>query len=274
MRVRIAHTPDSDDAFMFYAMIEGKVSETGIETEFVIEDIESLNERGSSGDCDVTALSFHAYAHFADRYDLLNSGSSMSDGYGPIVVARQKMNVKELKGKLIAIPGKLTSAYLAARLALGDFRCKEVRFDKIMDAVLSSEVDAGVLIHEGQITHAERGLLPIIDLGKWWKRSTGLPIPLGGNVIRRSLPPDTKMKVSRLMKSSIEYAFAHRDDALDHAMAYARGMPKDQCDRFVSMYVNEYTRDLGERGRKAVAEFLRMGFEKGIIPKLVAPVFV
>jgi 1,4-dihydroxy-6-naphthoate synthase len=198
----------------------------------------------------------------------------MGDGYGPIIVAMQKMNMKELKGKLIAIPGKLTSANLAARLALGDFRSKEVRFDKIMDTVLSGEADAGVLIHEGQITHAERGLVPIIDLGKWWKRTTGLPIPLGGNVIKRSLPPETKRKVSRLMRRSIEYAFAHRDDALDHAMAYARGMPKEQCDRFVSMYVNDYTRDLGEIGRKAVAEFLRMGFEKGIVPKLVEPVFV
>lgn len=274
MRVRIAHTPDSDDAFMFYAMIEGKVSETGIETEFVIEDIESLNKRGSSGDCDVTALSFHAYAYFADRYDLLNSGSSVGDGYGPIIVAKRKMSVKELKERSIAIPGKLTSANLVARLALGDFTSKEVRFDRIMDAVLSGETDAGVLIHEGQITHAERGLVPIIDLGNWWKRETGLPIPLGGNVIKKSLAPETKRKVSRLMKSSIEYAFAHRDHALDHAMAYARGMPKEQCDRFVSMYVNDYTRDLGERGRKAVAEFLRMGFEKGIVPKFVEPVFV
>jgi 1,4-dihydroxy-6-naphthoate synthase len=274
MRIKIAHTPDADDAFMFCAMVQGKVSQPGIEPEFIVEDIESLNKRGVSGECDVSAFSFHAYAYLADGYDILNSGASVGDGYGPIVVAKEKMSAADLRKKVIAIPGAMTSANLAARLALGDFRSKAFPFDRIMDVVLAGYVDAGVLIHEGQITHKERGLRSIIDLGKWWKGETGLPIPLGGNMIKRSLPDGVKRKVSMLLRDSIDYAFEHRDEALDHAMGYARGMDRRQCNTFVSMYVNEFTRNLGGLGRKAVSEFLKMGYEKGVIPTLVKPSFI
>jgi 1,4-dihydroxy-6-naphthoate synthase len=274
MKVRFAHTPDADDAFMFYAMVEGKVSESGIEPEFVVEDIESLNRKGETAESDVSAFSFHAYAYLADKYDIMNSGSSMGDGYGPVVVAKRKMTMVEVKKALIAIPGEMTSSYLAARLALGEFKHKTVRFDRIIDAVTSGKVDAGILIHEGQITYAEHGLEKILDLGEWWCKRTGLPLPLGCDMINRSLPEDAKRKASNLLGRSIEYALAHRDEALDHAMKYARGMERAQCDRFVSMYVNELTRDLGERGRRAVAQFLKIGYDEKVVPKLVRPIFV
>jgi len=274
MRLRIAHTPDSDDAFMFYAMVEGKVSVPGIEPEFIVEDIERLNRRCLSEEYDVTAISFHAYAYLSEKYDLLTSGSSMGDGYGPIILARERLSVDELKNKVIAIPGRLTSANLAARILLGDFKYRVIRFDRILDKLLTGGIDAGIIIHEGQITYRKYGLFPVIDLGQWWKTHTGLPIPLGGNAVRRSLPQEIKRKVSRLMRRSIEYAFLHRDKALDHAMMFARGMQKTQCNRFVSMYVNEYTRSLGRTGKRAIVEFLRMGYDHGALPRLVRPVFI
>ncbi len=272
--IHVAHSPDSDDAFMFYALAEGKIDTEGLTYVHELQDIESLNQRALRGELEVTAVSIHAYAYLADQYALLPHGSSMGDGYGPRLVARAPTNREALRGRRIAIPGPMTTAYLALRLYLPDFEAVPVHFDQIEEAVVSGKVDAGLLIHEGQLTFADQGLHMIVDLGEWWFGQTGLPLPLGGNVIRKDLGDDLVLKISRHLRASIAYALAHRSDALDHAMQYARGLDRSKADTFVGMYVNDWTLDYGDRGRRAVVELLGRGVEAGIIPHAVEVEFV
>ncbi|HLN79407.1 MAG TPA: MqnA/MqnD/SBP family protein, partial [Candidatus Bathyarchaeia archaeon] len=243
--ITLAHSPDSDDAFMFYGLARGRVDTEGLAFSHELSDIESLNRRAMAGELDVTAVSFHAYAYLADRYLLLPHGASFGDGYGPVVVARQAMSREEIaSGKVIvASPGRWTTAALALALWAPGVTTREVSFDRIQPDVASGRFDAGVLIHEGQLTYSEEGLTGVVDLGWWWKSETGLPLPLGGNVVRRDLGEDRIARISRSLRRSIEYGLAHREDALSHALAYARGLDRKRADRFVGMYVNEWTRD-------------------------------
>ena len=272
--IHVAHSPDSDDAFMFYALAEGLIDTEGLTYVHELQDIESLNQRALRGELEVTAVSIHAYAYLADRYALLPHGSSMGDGYGPRLVARAPTSRDALRGSRIAIPGPMTTAYLALRLYLPEFEAVPVPFDQIEEAVMDGKVDAGLLIHEGQLTFADQGLHMIVDLGEWWFGQTGLPLPLGGNVIRKDLGADLVRKISRHLRASIAYALAHRSDALDHAMQYARGLDRSKADAFVGMYVNDWTLDYGVRGRQAVVELLDRGVEAGIIPNAVEVEFV
>jgi 1,4-dihydroxy-6-naphthoate synthase len=267
--IHVAHSPDSDDAFMFYALAAGKVDTDGLTYVHELQDIETLNRRALNGELEVTAVSIHAYAYLADRYALLPHGSSMGDGYGPRLVSRVPVERDALIGSRIAVPGLLTTAYLALRLYLRDFEPVVVPFDRIEDAVSSGEVDAGLLIHEGQLTYAEAGLHLVADMGEWWFSETGLPLPLGGNVVRKDLGGDLIATVSSHLKQSIAYALDHRADGLDHAMQYARGLDRDKADRFVGMYVNDWTLDYGDRGRRAVQALLDRGSEAGIIDRSV-----
>jgi len=271
--IRLAHSPDSDDAFMFYGLAKGKVPTGDLRFEHELCDIESLNRRALKGELDVTAVSFHAYAHLASTYLLLPHGASFGDGYGPVVVARQALETQALRGLRIAVPGMLTSAYLALRLFEPDFEPVVMGFDAILPAVASGAVPAGLLIHEGQLTFADEGLHGVVDLGRWWKERTGLPLPLGGNVIRKDLGPELVGEVSRLLGAGIEYALAHREEALDYAMQFGRGLDRAQADRFVGMYVNEWTRGYGAAGRKAVQRFLDEAAEAGLIPERVTAEF-
>lgn len=272
--IHVAHSPDSDDAFMFYALAEGKIDTEGLTYVHELQDIESLNQRALRGELEVTAVSIHAYAHLTDRYALLPHGSSMGDRYGPRLVAREPVSRDELRGKRIAIPGPLTTAYLALRLYLPEFEPVPTPFDQIEQAVTSGDVDAGLLIHEGQLTYSDLGLHLIVDLGEWWFSETGLPLPLGGNVIRKDLGDELIRKISRHLRASIAYGLEHRKAALDHAMRYARGLDRDRADTFVGMYVNDWTLDYGATGRKAVRELLRRGAEAGIVPSSVTVEFV
>jgi 1,4-dihydroxy-6-naphthoate synthase len=271
MRIRIAHSPDPDDAFMFYALVKGRI-ESEFEFVDVTHDIETLNRKALEGVYEVTAVSIHAYPYLAERYALLSCGASMGDGYGPVVVARERL--ESLKGKRVAIPGKLTSAYLALKLYEPVFSPVEVTFDLIPEAVAGGEVDAGLLIHEGQITYSELGLVKVVDLGEWWHGETSLPLPLGGNVIRRDLGEEVMRRVALYLKQSILYALEHQEEALEYAMGFARGLDREKNRRFVRMYVNEYTLDYGERGREAVRLFLKRGFEAGVLPSYVEPEFI
>lgn len=264
--IRVAHSPDSDDAFMFYALAAGKVDTEGLQYVHELQDIETLNQRALRGELEVTAVSIHAYAYLSDRYALLPHGSSMGDGYGPRLVATSPCAVADLAGSRIAVPGPLTTAYLAMRLCLPDFEAVQMSFDAIEDAVLAGAVDAGLLIHEGQLTFGDRGLHLVVDLGAWWDKETGLPLPLGGNVVRKDLGPELVGKVSRHLRASIAYGLEHRADALAHAMSYARGLDDARADTFVGMYVNAWTLDYGKTGRRAVREVLARGFAAGIIP--------
>jgi len=273
-RITVAHSPDSDDAFMFFALAQGKVGDPGLEFVHVLEDIQSLNQRALRGEYEVTAASFHAYAYLADRYALLPHGASMGDGYGPIVVTRAACSPEGLRGKRIAVPGTLTTAALALRLWDPDLQHVVIPFDQIMDAVAAGTADAGLIIHEGQVTYDSLGLHKVVDLGEWWLRETGLPLPLGGNVIRKDLGPDLMRRVSYLLRESIRYSLAHREEALDYALRFARGMERRLADRFVGMYVNDLTLDYGERGRAAVRRLLDMGHERGLIPRRVEVEFV
>jgi 1,4-dihydroxy-6-naphthoate synthase len=273
-RITVAHSPDSDDAFMFFALAQGKVGDPGLEFVHVLEDIQSLNQRALRGEYEVTAASFHAYAYLADRYALLPHGASMGDGYGPIVVTRAACSPEGLRGKRIAVPGTLTTAALALRLWDPDIQHVVIPFDQIMDAVAAGAADAGLIIHEGQVTYDSLGLHKVVDLGEWWLRETGLPLPLGGNVIRKDLGPDLMRRVSYLLRESIRYSLAHREEALDYALRFARGMERRLADRFVGMYVNDLTLDYGERGRAAVRRLLDMGHERGLIPRRVEVEFV
>jgi 1,4-dihydroxy-6-naphthoate synthase len=273
-RITVAHSPDSDDAFMFFALAQGKVGDPGLEFVHALEDIQSLNQRALRGEYEVTAVSFHAYAYLADRYALLPHGASLGDGYGPIVVTRAACSPEELRGKRIALPGTLTTAALALRLWDPDLQHIVIPFDQIMDAVVAGTADAGLIIHEGQVTYDSLGFHKVVDLGEWWLRETGLPLPLGGNVIRKDLGPDLMRRVSYLLRESIRYSLAHREEALDYAMRFARDMERRLADRFIGMYVNDLTLDYGERGRAAVRRLLEMGHERGLIPHRVEVEFV
>lgn len=269
MRITVAHSPDSDDAFMFYGLASGAVDTGGIEVDQVLADIETLNRKAFDGTYEVTAVSFHAYAHLADKYALLPHGASMGDNYGPIVVARED-GATQVKGKKIAIPGTLTTAYLTLRIYEPDFEFVVVPFDQIEQFVAEGNADAGLLIHEGQLTYAENGLKKIVDLGEWWaERTGGLPLPLGGNIIRRDLGPEMIRKVSKLLHDSIAYALSHRKEAVDYAQQFGRGLDKERTDKFVGMYVNDLTLSYGERGRQGVERLMTEAFEKGLIPKRV-----
>ena len=272
--IRVAHSPDSDDAFMFYALAAGKIDTNGITYEHELQDIETLNRRALRGELEVTAVSIHAYAYLADRYALLPHGSSMGDGYGPRLVARAPRSREALAGARIAIPGTLTTAYLALKLWQPDFVSVPTPFDEIEDVVERGDVDAGLLIHEGQLTFQDRGLYLLADMGEWWFQETGLPLPLGGNVIRKDLGPSLIATISRHLHASIAYGLEHRANALDHAMQYARGLDPSRADTFVGMYVNEWTLDYGERGRAAIREFLQRAHAGGFIPAPVELEFV
>lgn len=274
MRIHVAHSPDSDDAFMFYALAEGLVDTDGIEYVHELQDIESLNHRALRGELEVTAVSIHAYAYLADSYALLSSGASMGDRYGPRLVSLSPAGRADIRGKRVAVPGLLTSAYLALRLYEPEFTPVPTPFDQVEQAVLDRSVDFGLIIHEGQLTYAQRGLHLVVDLGEWWHAQNGLPLPLGGNVVRRDLGERTIRAISRHLKASIAYALSHRSGALDHAMRYARGLERSAADEFVGMYVNDWTLDYGEAGRRSVTLFLQRGAESGVIPKAVVPEFV
>jgi 1,4-dihydroxy-6-naphthoate synthase len=274
MDIRIAHSPDSDDAFMFYALAADKLSTGDYRFSHHLEDIETLNRKALKGEYEVTALSIHAYAYVSDRYALLPSGASMGDRYGPIVVSGFAWGPQQLRGRRVAIPGTMTTAYLALRLLQPDFLPVVMPFDRIMDAVVRREVDAGLLIHEGQLTYRQSALQKVVDLGEWWHDRTGLPLPLGGNGIRRDLGPEHIREISRLIRESIRYALDHRQDALDHALKFARGLNPQDADRFVAMYVNERTLDYGEDGRRAVSLLLEEAYAGGLIPDRVRVEFV
>ncbi|HZM16451.1 MAG TPA: MqnA/MqnD/SBP family protein [Candidatus Krumholzibacteria bacterium] len=265
--LRLGHSPDPDDAFMFYALAEGLVEREGLEFEHVLQDIETLNRRAEKGELEITALSAHAYAFLHDRYLLLPHGASMGDGYGPLLVSRRPMRVEDLKEARIAVPGTRTSAFLAARLALGYFQHVQVPFDRIMEFVQAGEADAGLLIHEGQLTYAGHDLNKVLDLGAWWQETTGgLPLPLGVNAVRRDLSEPVVQKIVRVLGRSIDYGLRHREPAVAYALRYGRGLDRALADRFIGMYVNDLTRDLGERGRAGLQEFLRRGHAAGLVP--------
>jgi 1,4-dihydroxy-6-naphthoate synthase len=274
--VRIAHSPDSDDAFMFYALTQGQLDTSGLVVEHVLRDIETLNQAAFAGTYEITALSFHAYAHLADRYQLMPSGASFGDGYGPIVVSRQALTREDLAGRVVAIPGQLTTAHLALRLWQPAVEVRVVAFDRILEVVAAGEAEAGVVIHEGQLTYADQGLRAAVDLGAWWKGETGLPLPLGGNGIRRDVAEPLKQRLCRLLSASIAYGLDHRREALSYATRYARGLEDDpvRSDRFVDMYVNDWTRDYGEAGRRAVQLLLDRGFAAGLLPRRIEAEFV
>jgi len=272
--IHLAHSPDSDDAFMFYALADGQIDTQGLSYVHELQDIETLNGRALRGELDVTAVSIHAYAYLSDRYALLPHGASMGDGYGPMLVSREPMKKADIVGRQIAVAGMMTSAYLALKLFQPDFVPVVVPFDQIEQAVLRGEVDAGLLIHEGQLTYKDDGLHLIADMGAWWLKKTGLPLPLGGNVIRKDMPRDLQKKVSRHLRASIAYGLDHRKNALDHAMRFARGLDRSKADTFVGMYVNDWTLDYGERGRRAIRLFLDEGVKSGVITRPVTVEFV
>ena len=279
--IRVGHSPDPDDAFMFHALTNDHVDTGRFQFTHELVDIETLNQRAFSGELELTAISIHAYAFLHDKYAICSCGASMGEGYGPMVVAREACSLEDLKSKRIAIPGKLTSAYLALRLCLQqDFDFVLVPFDEIIPAVQKGEyqsenVDAGLIIHEGQLTYAESDLQLILDLGVWWQELTGgLPLPLGANGIRKDLGKETIHEVQRLLYASIKYGLDNRQEALDYAMKYGRDLDQDKADRFVGMYVNDLTLDFGPKGREAVTKFLAMGHEQGILPELIVPEFV
>jgi 1,4-dihydroxy-6-naphthoate synthase len=272
--ITVGHSPDPDDAFMFYALAHDKLDTGDLRFRHELQDIETLNRRALRGELEVTAVSLHAYAHLLDRYALLPTGCSMGDRYGPMVVAKRPLTIADLRTARIAVPGTLTTAFLTLRLLQKDFAYEVLPFDQILDAVAAGRYDAGLIIHEGQLTFQNQGLQLVVDLGVWWQEKTGLPLPLGGNLVRRDLGTATISKISRLLKESIRYALDHRSDALDYALKYARDMDKALADRFVGMYVNDWTLDYGERGRAAVRKLLDEAHKAGVIPKPVAVEFV
>ena len=266
--VRIGHSPDPDDAFMFYALTAGKVGIPDVRIEHVLEDIESLNRRARTGELEVTAVSFATYLLIADRYRMMDPGASMGKGYGPILVAKGPVPRAELERRVVAIPGRHTTAALLLRLFVGDPPLIEVAFDKIPRAVLEGQAEVGLLIHEGQITHAQLGLVKVLDLGEVWERETGLPLPLGVNVMRRDLGEPMHRQLSQALRDSIAWAQAHVDEALEYAMRYGRGIDKETCRRFVLMYVNDLTLSLGAEGRAAIERLFGLAHAKGLIPAL------
>ncbi len=270
----LGHSPDPDDAFMFYAMAEGKIDLRGYRFEHILQDIQTLNERATRGELHITAVSIHALAHLLDKYAPLPSGASMGDGYGPmfITLASTDLNSEDdrrewLRGKRIAIPGRMTSAYLAAQLYLGaDFDHVVVPFDEIFDAVREGRADVGLIIHEGQLTYKRDGFSLIRDLGAWWKETHGLPLPLGGNIVRKDIPPEVRSELSDILRESIRYGLENRRPAVEHSMSHARGMDVPLADEFIGMYVNDYTLDYGDTGRAAIRKFLGDAAAKGLVP--------
>ena len=274
MKITVAHSPDSDDAFMFYGLASGAIDTEGLEVDQVLADIETLNRAAFEGKYEVTAASMHAFVHLADRYALLPHGASMGDNYGPMVVVRQD-GPASLDGVTVAIPGTLTSAWLALQLYQPGLKHVVMPFDRILEAVRDGEAEAGLLIHEGQLTYADEGLRLLVDLGQWWyERTRGLPLPLGGNLVRRDLGVDVMRRVSRVLRASIKYALDHRKDGLNYAEQYGRGLDRERTDRFVGMYVNDLTLDYGERGRAGVERFLGEAWEHRLVPQKVDVQFV
>jgi 1,4-dihydroxy-6-naphthoate synthase len=269
-----AHSPDSDDAFMFYGLATKKIRSKLVTFRHVLEDIETLNRKATEGAYELTAISYHAYPYVADKYALMSAGSSVGDGYGPLVVSTRPFAPEELKGKKIAVPGKMTTAFLTLKLFEPDFEAVQMPFDKTMEAVSERIVDAGLVIHEGQLTYDKSGFHNIIDLGRWWKKVYNLPLPLGGNAILRSLAPDVQEECCRLMRESIQYALDHSEESLNYALQFARDMEPRLAEKFVGMYVNHYTVDAGEVVQKAAQKLLDMGFEAGLISKKVNVEFV
>ena len=286
----LGHSPDPDDAFMFYAMAKDKIDLRGYRFEHQLEDIQTLNERARRGELHISAISIHAYAYVADKYALLPCGASMGDGYGPLVIKKKPTPDIDhrisngltsddiargwLRNRTIAVPGKMTSAFLALQLFLGEFDFIVVPFDKIFEAVESGRADAGLIIHEGQLTYAQSGFEKIVDLGEWWKRKTNLPLSLGGNVVRKDIPLLVRRDISQIIGESIDYGLRHREEAVDYSLAYARDMNSQLANKFIGMYVNEFTRDYGEIGRAAIRKFLSDGYEKGYIAAPVELEFV
>jgi 1,4-dihydroxy-6-naphthoate synthase len=267
----LGHSPDPDDAFMFYALARGLIPTNGFEFEHILQDIQTLNERATRGELDISAISMHAYAYVSDRYALLPSGASMGDGYGPMLVAKTVFSKAQIQDKIIAIPGTMTSAFLALQMWLGkpasDLHYSIVPFDQIFAAVRSGRADVGLIIHEGQLTYQNEGLQVCADLGAWWaEQNAGLPLPLGGNVIHKRLDRPVRRQISDILAASIQYSLDHRSDAVEHALRYARDMGKELADKFVGMYVNHWTLDYGDKGRESIRRFLGRGFEEGLIP--------
>jgi Predicted periplasmic solute-binding protein len=273
-KITVAHSPDSDDAFMFYGLATNKLDTGNLKFEHVLKDIQTLNEDARNGVYDVTAISFHAYAYVADKYALLPHGASIGDKYGPIVVSKEPRRPEDIPHMKIAVPGELTSAFLALRIFNQDFQYVVVPFDKIIDAVKKGDADAGLLIHEGQLFYKNVGLDKVIDLGEWWYERTDLPLPMGGNAIKRDLGEDLMREVSKYLRKSIQYSLENREDALAYAMQFARDMTPELADRFVAMWVNELTLDYGDRGKEGVRRLLEEGYEKGIIKNKVEVEFV
>jgi len=267
-KISLAHSPDSDDAFMFFALAEGKIDDRGFEFVHELSDIETLNQRTRRGELDVSAISFHAYPDVAAAYALLPHGASFGDGYGPVVVARRPLAPEDLDRATVAIPGEKTSAALALQLWRPGTRTTVVPFDEILPRVKDGALEAGVIIHEGQLTYASEGLHRVVDLGAWWQGETGFPLPLGGNVIRKALGPETVRAVAGVLGESIAYGLSHREEALDYAMRFARDLDRERADRFVGMYVNDWTRGYGERGRRAIELFLGRAAEAGLVPRV------
>lgn len=281
MNFLLGHSPDPDDAFMFYALAQHKIDARGHQFEHILQDIETLNQRALRGELHISAVSIHAYAYLADKYALLPCGASMGDGYGPMLVTLQDRPAGDdeavcgwLRQRTIAVPGLKTSAYLALRLFAGEVRTVVVPFDEIFAYVKAGKADAGLIIHEGQLTYADEGFALVRDLGTWWKERTGLPLPLGGNVIRKDIPLDVRKEVSGILKESIKYGLEHRRDGVEHSMPLARGLDLAKADRFIGMYVNDFTLDYGETGRAAIREFLGEAVARKLIPHLVEPAFV
>ena len=274
MNISLAHSPDSDDAFMFFGLAKGHVPSGDLRIQHVLTDIETLNREAMQGRHEVTAISFHAYPYVSDRYALMPCGGSIGDGYGPLLVAREDLDPGDLRGKTVAVPGTLTTAYLALKLFAPQAQTRVVAFDAIVAEVSEGRADVGLLIHEGQLTYAGSGLRKILDLGAWWKAETGLPLPLGGNAVRRDLGEELMRRLTRLVRETVRYSLAHRREALEYAMGFARGMDPAVADRFVGMWVNEMTLDCGERGREAVQALLDRGHAASIIPRRVVADFV
>jgi 5,8-dihydroxy-2-naphthoate synthase len=278
----LGHSPDPDDAFMFYAMAKNKIDLRGYRFQHRLEDIQTLNERALRGELHISAISIHAYAYAAGKYALLPCGASMGDGYGPLVVSQRPTSSpapdddlrERLRNCLIAVPGRMTSAYLALQLYLGNFHHVVVPFDQIFDAVKAGRAEAGLIIHEGQLTYERSGFRKMVDLGEWWKQKTGLPLPLGGNVLRKDIPPAVRSDLLQIVRESIEYGLQHRREAVDYSMAYARDMDARLAGKFIGMYVNDYTRDYGETGREAIRRFLADAQSAGYIANSVEPEFV
>lgn len=269
-----AHSPDSDDAFMFYGLATKKVRSRMVTLRHVLEDIESLNRKAYEGVYELTAVSYHAYPYISDKYVLMASGSSVGDGYGPMLVTKRAMPPEDLKGKKIAVPGKWTTAYLAARLFEPDFEAVVTPFDQILEAVELGAADAGLVIHEAQLTYSKSGFHNVLDLGRWWKKKYNLPLPLGANVLRRNIPADVQTECCRLMRDSIQYALDNHEEALNYALQFARDMEPALAEKFVGMYVNHYTVDCGDIVPKAAQKLLDMGYEAGFVPKRVEVEFV